>query len=96
MADSFYCLRHNTIVSCNYKNSDICGVCSTHTHGSECLMSRCIKESDLLSVDINYISTDMLCDSTSLASCYVCLTDCIQKRSFTMVNVSHYTDYRWS
>ncbi|CCY32452.1 conserved domain protein [Ruminococcus sp. CAG:60] len=96
MADRLYSLRHDTIVCCYYKDCDICGVCSTHTHGSKCLMSRCIKEGDLLAVDVNYISTDVLCDSAGLASCYICLTDCIQKGGFTMVNMTHNADYRRS
>ena len=51
MVDCFYRLRHYTIVCCNYQNSDIGGVCSTHTHSGECLMSRSIQECDLLSLD---------------------------------------------
>ena len=59
-------------------------------------MSRCIQECDLLALDIYHVSTDVLCDSAGLASGYVCITDSIQKRCFTMVNVTHNTDYRRS
>ena len=46
--------------------SDICGLSTTHTHGSKCFMSGCIKESDLLTVDLYHVSTDMLCDTACL------------------------------
>ena len=36
----------------------------------------------------------MLCDSSCLTANYICMTDGIQKRSFTVVNVSHNTDNR--
>ena len=96
MADCLNSLWHNTIVCSNNKYCDICGVCTTHTHSSECLMSRCIQECDLLSVDLNNRCTDVLCDSTSLTSGYMGITDCIQKGCFTMVNVTHNADYRRS
>ena len=96
MADSLYCLRHHTIISCYNQNCNICGVCTTHTHSCESFMSRCIQECDLLSANLYYRSTDMLCDTAGFSTCYICLTDCIQKRCFTMVNVPHNTDYRWS
>ena len=96
MVDRLYCLRHNTIIGCNHKNSNICCIGTTHTHCSKCLMTRCIQECNLLPFNRYHVSTDMLCDTTSLTVCHICLTDCIQKRSFTMVNMTHNTYYRWS
>ena len=96
MADSLYCLRHYTIVRCNNQNCNICRISTTHTHCSKCFMSRSIQESNLLSVDLYHRSTDMLCDTASLTSGYICFTDSIQKRCLTMVNVTHNTDNRWS
>ena len=96
MVDSFYSLWHNTIICCNYKDCDISGICTTHTHSCKCFMSRCIQECNLLTVYIYCVSTDMLCDTACFLICYVSLTDSIQKRSLTMVNVSHYADNRRS
>ena len=70
MADRLYCLRHYTIICCYDQNCDICGVCTTHTHSCESFMSGCIQECDLLSANLYYRSTDMLCDTTSLTLCY--------------------------
>ena len=96
MADGLYCLRHYTVV-CRYnKNCDICCIGATHTHCCKCLMSRCIQESDLLTAVFYHVSTNVLCDSAGLSSCYICVTDSVKKRSFTMVNVTHNADYRRS
>ncbi len=91
MVDRLDRLRHHTVICCNYKNRNICRICSSHTHCSKRLMSRCIQECDLFSVDLYYRSTDVLCDSTCLAVCHTGITDRIQQRSLSMVNVSHNT-----
>ena len=96
MIDSLYSLWHNTIICCYYQDSNISRLGTSHTHSGKCLMSRCIKEGDFSSVDLNNRSTNMLCDTASLSGSYIGLADCIQKGCFTMVNVTHYTDYRWS
>ena len=57
-------------------------------------MARRIKECDLLSIDIHHICADMLSDTARLFIDHVRMADCIQKRCFTMVNVTHDTDYR--
>ena len=87
-------LRHNTIIRCYNKDRDIRRICSTHTHCCKCFMSRSIKECDLLSVDLDNGCTDVLCNTAGLTSCYITVTDRIQKRSLTMVNVSHNADNR--
>ena len=91
MVDRLNCLWHNTVIRSNYKDCDICRACSTHTHCSKCLMSRCIEECDLFSVDLNNRCTDVLCDTTSLTACHITVTDRIQKRCLTMVNMTHNT-----
>ena len=81
MVDRLNCLWHNTVIRSNYKDCDICRVCSTHTHCSKCLMSRCVEECDLFSVNLNNRCTDVLCDTTGLTTCYITVTDCIQTPS---------------
>ena len=36
----------------------------------------------------------MLCNTASLCICYACVTDCVKKRCLTVVNVTHYNNYR--
>ena len=69
MVDSLYSLWHYTIISRNDKNRYICCLCSTHSHCRECLMSRCIKEGNLLAIYLNCVCTDVLCDTTGLSRC---------------------------
>ena len=71
MVNSLNCLWHNTIISGNYKNSDICRLCTSHTHSSKCLMSRRIKECNLLTINFYYRCTDVLCNTTSFSCCYI-------------------------
>ncbi len=79
MVYSFDCLRHYTVVCGYYEYSDICRIRTTHTHGCESLMSRCIKESDLPAVDAYDISTDFLGDTAGLFIRYVSMTDLIEE-----------------
>ena len=88
--------RELTVICGNNENRDICGLGTAKTHCCESLMSRSIKECDLLTFDIDNISTDMLGDTASFPCCYMCITDCVQNRCFTMVNMTHNTDNRWS
>ena len=56
-----------SIVCCNNKYSDISCLSTTHTHCCKCLMTWCIKECNILSIALNHISTDMLCNSAGLS-----------------------------
>ena len=55
-------------------------------------MSGSIEESDVLAVDIYLISTDMLCDTASLACGNMSISDTVKDRGLTVVNVTH-NDY---
>ena len=92
MADSLYCLRHDTVICCYNKDCDICCLRTTHSHCSECFMTRCIQECNLLTVIIYHISTDMLCDATGLTGNYICLTNRVKQRCFTMIDMTHNAD----
>ena len=96
MVDRFHCLRHHTVISGNYQDRNICSIGTAHTHGSKRLMARCVKEGDLLIIDGNHVGTDVLCDTACLSVCHMGVSDTVQKRCFTMVNVAHNADYRRS
>ena len=72
-------LRHYTVIRCDNEYCYIRRLCTTHTHGSKRLMSRCIEECDLLTVYPYNIRTDMLRDSAGLMLRYIGLTDGIKK-----------------
>ena len=89
MVDGLNGLRHNTVVRCDNEDRDICCLGTTHTHCRERLMTRCIEECDLLSVDLYHVRTDVLGDTACLFCSYIGLADCIQKGGFTMIDMAH-------
>ena len=89
MVDRLNSLWHNAVVCCYYQDSDISRLGTSHTHSCKCLMSRCIKESDLSAVNLNNRSTDVLGDTACLFCSYIGLADCIQKGGFTMIDMAH-------
>ena len=96
MVDSLHGLRHNTVIGSYYQDRNICGIGTTHTHGSKCLMARRIQKRDLLVIDGDHISTDVLCDTACFPVSHVGISDAVQKRCLTVVNMTHNTDYRRS
>lgn len=57
-------------------------------------MSGSVEESDVLTVYIYLISTDVLSDSACFACCNVSVSDTVEDRSLTVVNVTHYNNDR--
>src|SRR5699024_3161343 len=88
MADRLNCLRHNAVIRRNYEDRDIRSIGSAHTHCRKCLMSRCIQESDLLSVHRYNVCTNVLRNAAGLFVDHMCVPDRVEKRSLTMVYVS--------
>ena len=93
MVDSLYGLRHYAIVRSNHKNCNIGRICTAHTHCGKCLMSGGIQEGYSSSLNVYSICTNVLCNTSGLLICHICLTNCIQQRGFAVVNVTHNTDY---
>ncbi len=96
MIDRLHGLRHDAIIRRHDKDCDICRVCTAHTHRRERLMSRRVKESNFLSIDIDGIRTNMLCDTSRFLVCHVGLSDRIQERGLAVVYMPHNTDDRRS
>ena len=94
VADGLDGLRHYAVICSDYQYGDIRYLCASGTHRCESFVSRCIKKYDLLSVDFDFGSTDVLCDTAGLACCNVGVADGVQKRSLTVVYVTHYGDDR--
>ena len=59
-------------------------------------MTGSVEEGYSLFLHLNLISSDMLCDSTSLRGCNVRVSDSVEKRCFTVVYMSHNYNHRAS
>ena len=97
MVDGLDCLRHYAVVRSNNDDRNVRHLGTTGTHRRKGLMTRGIKECDSLSIrKLHIIRTDVLGDTTGLTCDDISLTDIVEKRCLTMVNVTHHSDYRRS
>ena len=92
--DSFHCLRHDTVIGSDDQHRDIGGVCAAHTHGCECLVTRCVKEGDLLTVDSDHICANVLRDAAGFTISHMGVPDCVEQRGLAVVDMSHDADDR--
>ena len=91
MIDCFNGLRHDGIVGSYNNNSDIRYLGTTGTHSGKRFMTRSIQEGDTASAgQLHIVSTDMLRDTTGFTGNHIGITDIIQQRRFTVVDVSHH------
>ena len=73
-------LRHDVVVSSHNDDSDVGDLCTTGTHGGECLVTWGVEERDMTSIlEGDVVGTDMLRDSACLASNDVGLTDIVEQ-----------------
>ena len=96
VVDSLDCLGHDTVVGGYDDDGYIRRLGTACAHCRKCCVTGCIEECNVLTVNIYAVSTDMLSDSACLFCDDMGVTDGIQKGGFTMVNVTHYADNRWS
>ena len=96
VTDRFYRLRHYAVISSYDQHRYIRDLSTSRTHGREGFVSRCVEEDDLLSVDLDFRSTDVLCDAAGLPGSDVGVSDSVQERSLTVVYVAHDRDDRRS
>ena len=95
MVDSLDSLRHHIVVGSHNNDSHIGHLRTTGTHSGKRLVTRCIQERNLLAAcESNVISTNMLGYTTRFTSNDIGITNIVEQRSFTMVNVSHDSNNR--
>ena len=87
--DSLNGLWHNTVICGNNQNGDIGRHSTALTHRSKCGMTGGIKEGNVVSVVIYAVCTDMLGNTAGFGSGNLCITDSVQQRCFTVVNMTH-------
>ena len=84
-------LRHHGIVGCDYDDGQVGHLRTAGTHRRKRLVSRGIEECDSTTVvERDVIGTDVLGDTTGLTGDYIGLTDVVEKRSLTVVYVTHH------
>ena len=96
VVDSLDSLRHHAVIGCNDNNSHIGNLCTTSTHSGKCLVTRGVKEGNLLTIQLNRVSTDVLSDTSSLACDNIGLTDIVEQRSLTVIDMTHNCYNRWA
>ena len=89
MIYSFNGLRHNTVIRRNNKYGNICRLSASCSHCSKSFMSGSIKEGNIATVDFYFVSTYVLSNTACFSGCNICISDCVEKRCLTVVNVSH-------
>ena len=90
VVNSFNCLRHYCIISCNNKYHNICNLCTSCAHSGKCFVPRCIEKGNLLSAFEHYfISTYVLCNAPRFSRYYVCIADIIENGGLAVIYVPH-------
>ena len=90
MTDCFAGLRHYGIIRSNYNYCYICDLGAPGTHGSKCFVTRSIKKRNFFSIwQLHLVGTNMLCNATCFSCYHICISNIIQQRSFSMINMTH-------
>ena len=90
MADGFYRLRHDTIISGDNQHHHIGHRCTTRAHGGEGFMARCINEGHTIpGGDRDLIGANMLGDATRFMCHHICLAQRVQKAGFAVIDMAH-------
>ncbi len=90
VADSFNCLRHNTVFCGHNNNNDVRDVCTARTHLSKGCVTGGVEERDFLTgVHIDLIRANMLRNASGLAGNDIRFAHSVEQGCFTMVNVTH-------
>ena len=89
MADCLNRLRHDAVIRSDNQNRNVRCLGTAHTHCREGLVAGCVEEGNQSVVRLDLVCTDVLGNAARLATCDRSLTDGIEKRSLTVVNVTH-------
>ncbi len=91
MVYRLHSLGHHVVIGGHYDDGEVGHLGSAGTHGGERLMARGVEESDVTAVvQFHVVGSDMLCDTSGLAGDHICFADIVEKRSLTVVHVSHH------
>ena len=80
MGDGLLRLRHHVIVGSHNDDGDVRHLGTTGTHGGERLVTRRVEEGNPATIlHLHVVSTNVLSDTTRLASNHVGLTDVVEQ-----------------
>ena len=91
MANSFFGLWHDIIICSNNDNDQVGYLSSACTHCSKCLVTRSVQKGDFLSaLQIYTVCTDVLGNTTRFICGYICFSDVVEQRGFSVINMTHH------
>ena len=96
MVNSLNCLWHDTIICGNNQNNNVSNLSTTRAHHGECFMTWSIKECNVSTLSVNHVGTNFLSNTTGFTASNVGITNSIQSFCLTMINVTHYSNDRWT
>ncbi len=89
-----YRLRHYTVVGSNYQYGNVRYLCASCTHCCKRFMAGCVEERYIPVSQTYTVSAYVLGNATRFSGSNARITDSIQKRCLTVVNVTHNNNYR--
>ncbi len=90
MVDRLDSLRHDGIVGRDDDDGYICHLGTTGTHSGKGRVTRRIEEGDMLAIlELDVVGTDVLGDTTGLTGDDVSVTDVVEQRGLTVIDVTH-------
>ncbi len=95
VSNGFDGLRHNCVICRYYQDHDIGDLCATRPHRCKCRMAWCVQKCQQIAILFDLISSYVLSDPASFTRYNPRISDCIQNRSFTMIDMAHHGD-DWS
>ena len=96
VTDCFNGLRHHTVIGSNHQHNNVGDLSTTSTHLRERGVTRCVNEGDFLAILHHLVCTDVLGDSTSFTRNNIGVTNLVEQRRLTVVNVTHHGDHWWT
>ena len=94
MINCFDRLRHDAVIGRHYQNNDVSDVRAARPHRGESGVAGRIDKSYFRFFVFNLIRADVLGNSTGFTRRHSRLADCVQQRSFAVIDVTHKSDDR--
>ena len=97
VTDGLFCLRHHGIIRRDHDHRNVCNLSTTGTHSRKRFVTWCIQECYRLTIrKIHLVRTDVLGDTTRFTRYHRGVSNIVEQRCLTMVNVTHDGHYRRS